>query len=196
MSHFPTDRSGSALLRKARAGERDAINDLLAASQIYVHQIARREMPAELQPRLDADDVTQETLLRAYLSLPSFKGKTWKDWLSQLRRIFRNTCQNILRDGHRKKRDITYEVHFQGGRVGFGIPEDLIITTQTPVEILLRKEERADVRYVLAGLPRRCRRVLWLRFWKGCSYGEIAWHLGGSANAAQKLCQRAQLQVR
>ena len=65
------------LIRRAKRGDRFAFERLAAAHQARLYTLAARQLGSHA----DADDVVQETLLRAWLALPRFRGdaqlSTW-----------------------------------------------------------------------------------------------------------------------
>jgi RNA polymerase sigma factor (sigma-70 family) len=87
------DDSDQALIRSARAGDGKAFEDLVRRyyGQIYRWAVARTG------DRDDAEDVTQETLLRLHRHLPGFDGRSrFSTWLYQVTR-------SAAADVHRKR---------------------------------------------------------------------------------------------
>ncbi|MCZ7527664.1 MAG: sigma-70 family RNA polymerase sigma factor [Acidimicrobiia bacterium] len=85
------------LLVAARDGDRVALAAAIRAGQPQVWRLARHLVGPE-----EADDVTQETFLRAYRALPAFRaeasGRTW------LLSIARRTCADVIRRARRRRR--------------------------------------------------------------------------------------------
>jgi RNA polymerase sigma-70 factor (ECF subfamily) len=85
------------LLVAAGAGDRDALEAAVRASQADVWRLARNLVGSD-----DADDVTQETFVRAWRALPGYRaeasGRTW------LLAIARRTCADALRRRYRRRR--------------------------------------------------------------------------------------------
>jgi RNA polymerase sigma-70 factor (ECF subfamily) len=85
------------LLLSARDGNRSALLAAIRRSQAEVWRLA-----AHVVGRDDADDVTQDTFLRAWRALPSYRGdaagRTW------LLAIARRTCADALRSRARRRR--------------------------------------------------------------------------------------------
>ena len=87
------DDSDHALIKGAQAGEGAAFDDLVRRyyAQIYRWAVARTG------DRDDAEDVTQETLLRLHRHLPGFDGRSrFSTWLYQVTR-------SAAADLHRKR---------------------------------------------------------------------------------------------
>jgi RNA polymerase sigma-70 factor (ECF subfamily) len=107
----------------------------------------------------DAEDVTQEAILRAYRFFGSFHGGDVRAWLLQ---IVRNTCFTWM-EKNRHGKDMTEfdeELHGPPGPN----PEALAIAADT----------RGQLTHALEALPPRFREVIVLRELEGCSYKEIA----------------------
>lgn len=84
-----------ALVERAQAGDVPAFNRLVLQYQELVYNVAFRIMsdPAS------AEDVTQETFIKAYRSLKTFRGGSFKSWLL---RIATNLCYDELRRHKRR----------------------------------------------------------------------------------------------
>ncbi len=82
-------------LHRARAGDPDAFGRLVRRHQRRVYAAALHI----LGNHSDADDATQEALVRAYRGLASFDGRA--DFFTWLYRITVNTALNALRSGKR-----------------------------------------------------------------------------------------------
>src|SRR5919202_4845591 len=83
-----------ALVRRAQAGDREALAELVQSQQSYVYSIAMSLMhnPA------DAADMTQEAFIRLFRSLGTYRGETkFTTWLYRL-------VTNICLDGLRRRR--------------------------------------------------------------------------------------------
>jgi RNA polymerase sigma-70 factor (ECF subfamily) len=95
MSHEVT--MGHELLRRARSGDRDAFSALVDPHRPEL-QVHCYRMLGSLQ---DAEDAVQETLLKAWLALAGFEGRSSvRTWLY---RIATNQCLNQLRSAKRSR---------------------------------------------------------------------------------------------
>ena len=73
-----TDRDDLALVGRARAGEREVLDELVRRHQGWIYDVAMR-MLAHPQ---DAEDATQEILVKALSRLASFEGRSaFRTWL-------------------------------------------------------------------------------------------------------------------
>src|SRR5437879_5036397 len=85
------DRPDEQLVNAAHAGDRAAFSALFARDRDLVYAYAY----ARLLNREDAEDVMQDTFIRAYQSLERLRGAgSWQSWLM---RIARNLCHDALR---------------------------------------------------------------------------------------------------
>lgn len=107
--------------------------------------------------REDADDLTQETLLRAYVHLPNFRGTHLSAWLY---RIAANLCID-----HSRKRQLP----------SVPLGEEIVAGSEVdPVAVLDRDEQRRAVGRVVKQLPECHQRIIRLRYFEECSVADIA----------------------
>ena len=79
------------LLERARSGDRDAFEAIVLANEKPLYHLALRT----LKHPEDAADAVQETFLKAYVGLNSFRGDSKLSvWLY---RIMANVCTDALR---------------------------------------------------------------------------------------------------
>ena len=87
------DPDDGELVKKARDGSREALEELILRHQAWVYNIALRMV---FEPH-DAEEVTQEVLIKAVTRLGSFKGESrFRTWLY---RITANHVLNMKRRG-------------------------------------------------------------------------------------------------
>jgi RNA polymerase sigma-70 factor (ECF subfamily) len=116
-----------------------------------------------LRSRADAEDVTQDAMVRAFRFIAGFHGQDARAWLLQ---IVRNACYSWLEKNRRADATSEFDesVHLQQPGQGTPSPEAAAITSN----------ERERLMRALESLPARSREVLVLRELEGCSYKEIA----------------------
>jgi RNA polymerase sigma factor (sigma-70 family) len=74
----PTDHEDQALVMRARSGDRQALEDLIERHQGWIYNIAVRML---YHPQ-DAEDATQEILVKVLTRLSSFEGRSsFRTWL-------------------------------------------------------------------------------------------------------------------
>jgi RNA polymerase sigma factor (sigma-70 family) len=116
-----------------------------------------------------AQDIVQESFLRAYRAFDRYQGGDARAWVFS---IVRNCYHNWLLENRRKAR-LEVDVHHRDDAADFSV-EDVASEDDTPEAALLRSSEAGKVRGVLNQLPRSLREVLVLRELEGLSYREIA----------------------
>ena len=112
-----------------------------------------------LHGRAEAEDVTQEAMLRAYRFFPTYRSGDARAWLLQ---IVRNCCFTWLRQ-NRATEDIS-ELDEMSTPIEKETPETLAMATL----------DRERLARALEQLPAHFREILVLRELEGCSYKEIA----------------------
>ncbi|MGQ9580007.1 MAG: sigma-70 family RNA polymerase sigma factor [Armatimonadota bacterium] len=140
--------------------------------------------------RDEAADITQETFVAAYKSLPEFRNEsTVYTWLY---RIAVNKCKNVFKERDRQRHHISSDMP----------SEDELeqIPNQTdrgePAAEFERKELRELVERAISGLPIDYRIVAVLRDLQGFSYGEIARITGLSVDVVRTRIARARAMLR
>lgn len=103
----PTDVEDRALVARAASGDREALHELVQRHQAWIYNIAVR-MLAHPQ---DAEDATQEILIKALTRLSSFEGRSrFRTWLY---RIAVNHVLNMKR-GRREQPAMTFGCYAHG----------------------------------------------------------------------------------
>jgi RNA polymerase sigma factor (sigma-70 family) len=103
----PTDAEDQALVARARSGDREALEALVGRHQPWIYNIAVRML---YHPQ-DAEDATQEILVKALTGLASFEGRSsFRTWLY---RIAVNHVLNTKR-GRREPHGLTFGCYGHG----------------------------------------------------------------------------------
>jgi len=132
--------------------------------------------------REEAEDLAQETFLKAFRSIQGFRGDS--KFYTWLRRI----ATNIVVNHFRKKTPLTQslESDYEGERI-FEIPDDEF----APEKLLEGQEARAFVEAALAELSDNLRIVFVLKEVEGYTHEETALLLGVKAQAVRVRHHRA-----
>ena len=152
-----------ALIQRCIAGDASAFEPLVEKYRQRVWRLAYQV----LHDREEAWDVAQEAFVRAFHSLPSFRGQSaFYTWL------FRITV-NVATDRHRQRG--AQARAFGPERV---TEEEWARTTPDPgggpEQQAARKEQRERIRHALDALPPKARTIIMLSDVEGLSYREIA----------------------
>jgi RNA polymerase sigma-70 factor (ECF subfamily) len=171
------------LIADCRAGSVDAFGQIYARHE----QALFRHAFYLLGHREDADDVKQETFLRAYRSLGSFRNdyniRTW------LFKICSNLCCDFLRRRQRRP-----QIPLESESVARFLVEEA--QHNDPVRIAERSDTVAAVLQVLQGMPVRQRQAITLYLLEGFDYTQIAEIMGCARGSAKMRVLRAMEQYR
>ena len=148
-----------ALLGRCQRGDRLAIEVLIRRYQNYVYRLCYLVMRHEQ----DAEDMTQETFIRAFRALPRFEVREGISFEAWLYRIAVNACRSRMR---RK----WYHVlpWPEPAPQICGEPEE------QPERLLLLGEQREEILAAIDSLSDKHRLVVILRYYGGLSNEEIA----------------------
>lgn len=188
---FPTlsvDAQEAKLLQRVRAGDKEAFYQLVQPCERAIFTTAM----SVLRNEADAEEVSQEAVLKAFCALSRFRGECkFSTWLIQitinearakLRKDRRRLCESI--DDQRVHEDRNY------------FPQDYTDWREIPSEELQRKELGEALKRALESLPPRYREVLVLRDVQHLSTQETAYVLGISRGSVKIRLFRARLQMR
>lgn len=116
----------------------------------------------------DAEDVTQESCIRAFRFFDSFHGGNARTWLLT---IVRHTCYSWLEKHRAEKSTMAFDeqLHSLGGNDAGGVP-----VCPTPETLLLQNAELRQLGQCLGALPVEFREAVILRELEGLSYKEIS----------------------
>lgn len=134
-----------------------------------------------LRSRADAEDVTQDALLRAFRAFGSYRSGNARAWLLQ---IVRNTCFTWLRQ-NRKEEDHS---EFDENRM----PQE----SENPESLAIASSDREQITRALDTLPAGFREILVLRELEGCSYKEISEITARPIGTVMSALARARQQLR
>ena len=155
MDHYSAAVNEAELIMRAQHGERNAFSELVCLHARGVFNVVYRMCGDSLI----AEDAAQETFLRAWQNLASYRPQTsLRNWLY---RIAFNAGTDMLR---KEKRILPSDI------------EDLPLADERPgPESQTSQRERAAlVQKAVLSLPEASRAVLVLKEYEGMSYREIA----------------------
>ena len=178
------EESDAALVTRAREGDQDAFRLLVERHSVRLFQLAFRMTGNEQ----DAEDLVQETFLRAYKQLNRFQSRaglgTW------LYRIAANCSLDLLR--RRKRRGEQETVEFDSEEA---LPATLS-DAPAPDQQVYHGEVRQKVESVMRELTPMERTAFVLRHFEGLSIGEIGSALGVGPGATKQSIFRAVQKIR
>lgn len=169
--------SESILISRAQAGDHEAFEQLFNQYQAQIYNYIYRLMGSAE----DANDMTQDTFLKAYLAL----SKTSQDlrvgaWLY---RIATNVCLDELR--HRKL------IKWQPWETFVAAFHPTQVAKDSPERDCINRENSEEVQLIFAQMHPKYRMCLILREYHDLSYDEIAEVLNTTRAAVKSLLFRA-----
>jgi RNA polymerase sigma-70 factor (ECF subfamily) len=183
LSNRRMEKAEKEAIRDVLAGNRDAYRVLMDRHFGTVTRIAFRITGNEA----DAEEAAQETFLRAYNKLPSFRqDSAFSTWIT---RIAMNTAINLV---ERRNRDLSY----QGPRIADEpTPADHTVRVAdshvSPEGELLNREATSLRQAAMAQLTPMERTAFTLRHMEDIPMAEIATALNVTTNSAKQAVFRA-----
>jgi RNA polymerase sigma-70 factor, ECF subfamily len=165
--------SDDRLIRRAQAGDRQALEDLCSREWRPVYAL----LYATLRDRAETEDATQEVFLRA---LRSFDRYRYRD--TPFRSYLVTIARNLLRDRWRRRTPALVELDSQ---------LEPSSSDPQPEERAIAADTRRSVHDLLATLNSDQREVVRLRVLEGRPTEEVAEIMGRSPNAIRQLQYRA-----
>lgn len=160
------ERDDRTLVTASLAGERDAFDQIVERHRRGVYRVCYRFV----NNHEDASDLTQETFVRAWKALNSFKGEaalsTWLYRIAVNASLSRVGARRLEVESLESDRFVDHSVELPGAS-------------------LLREERAEAVRRAIAELPDKQRATLILRAYHDMSHQEIADTLGSSVGAVK-----------
>jgi RNA polymerase sigma-70 factor (ECF subfamily) len=162
-------------VRRAQAGDHDAIASLVSSQQRYVYSIAMSMM----RNPSDAADLTQDAFIRLMRSIGTFRGETkFATWLYRL-------VVNLSLDRLRRSGQTT---------VRLDDDSELDLATSDPMvdapSVAERREVASVVRRAVEQLPEGQRLALTLHYFEDMRYEDIADVMGVPLNTVKSHIRR------
>lgn len=155
-----------SLAERAKAGDRDSLEELAAQVRGPLRAFLAKRLPQEV----DADDVAQETLLRAFRHLDRYDSdRPFTTWLFTIGK--RLAVNHVVAEKRRSSRE----------------PEHL---AETPAQQVQPEESDVWIR-AKALLKDEAYRALWLRYAQDASIKEVAADLGRTQVSTKVLLFRS-----
>jgi RNA polymerase sigma-70 factor (ECF subfamily) len=151
----PSSLDDDALLRRIRAGDRDAFTDLMRRYNRRLYRVAR----SVLRDDAEAEDALQDAYLQAYRALPAFRGESaLGTWLT---RIVVNAA--LMRRRKTGRLADVIELGADFGSDDAVLPRDRLDEPAQPELAALRAQTRRLIETGIDKLPAAFRTVFMLR---------------------------------
>jgi len=172
------------LIEQSLNGDLNAFNYLILEYQNLAYSVAYRL----LSNTESAADAVQESFIKAYRALESFRGGSFKSWLM---RIVTNTCYDLLRAQKRRRTDSLDDLP-----VDEEYATQLIDRRESPDQFVERQELSELIEAALQSLPEDQRTAMILCDIQGYTYEDIAEMTGVAMGTVKSRISRARGRVR
>jgi RNA polymerase sigma-70 factor, ECF subfamily len=165
--HSPSELApdDAALIERWRGGDQRA-----ATALVECHAQAIARFVASLGERDEVEEVVQDTFVRAFGSLDSFRGESsFRTWLLTIAR-------NLVRDRQRGRKRAKLQVEIQ---------DDDLVSSSDALEGTVAAETEQRLHAAVQTLSPMQRAIFTLRVTEGLSYREIAIAVGSTEGAAR-----------
>ncbi len=164
----------------------------------YLKLLARVHLGRQLNAKLSASDIVQDTLLEAHRKADDFRGQTVAQQAAWLRTMLLHNAVKAGRDLRRLKRDFarerSLEVAMERSSVRLG---DLLPGRgSSPSEKAMREERALSAAEAIENLPEAQREVILLHYLENLSMSEVGERMGRTSTAAAGLLHRGLKRLR
>jgi len=183
----------AGLVRRFHAGEEEAFLEIMRRHSTRIFRVAYNF----LHNAADAEEVTQDTFIRAHRALGEFRGESsLATWLHRI-------AVNLARNRHwyffRRRRQDSISLETETGAENGGtatFSDCIAATSQTPVQEAVTEEFNALIAGCMERLGAREREILTMRNTLCLPYEEIASALGVSMGTVKSRIARARETLR
>ncbi len=179
---MPKDDEIQKLVERAQGGDREAFLALARRHRESLDCVIEDRLGKPLQTQMEAGDVCQETLLRAWQGMAKFQWQGEGSFARWLNGIALNV---ILEAASQLKRDPPAALEIE-----------VAAADTNPSKALQREERLKQLKKSLDLLPADYKRVLLMVYLEGLTVSEIARHMDRTPNAVSHLILRALRKLR
>jgi RNA polymerase sigma-70 factor, ECF subfamily len=186
MSQSNPSRQENLLVAKAQAGDLESFEALVSLYEKRIYYIAHRIV----ENAHDAEDILQETFLKAFDNLRRFKGKsTFYTWIVQI------AVNSALQKVNKRRRHPTVSIDNPSEEADFRLKE-IVVWEEDPETLYSKKETQIILQKAISSLPVIYRTVFLLKDVENVPVQIIARTVGISLPAAKSRLIRARLELR
>jgi len=198
---WPEQQQTEELLQVARAGEPDAVNQLLDRHRDAVRRLVQMRLDHRIQRRVDVSDVVQDVLVEASRRLNDYLANpvmTFRLWIRQI-------AQDRIIDAHRRhrgsaKRSVDRECAMVApgdmDRSTIELAAQLQDPELTPAAAAAQREMLRQVEHAITELDEQDAEIILMRHYERLSNQEIAQALSLTEPAASMRYLRAVRRLR
>jgi RNA polymerase sigma-70 factor (ECF subfamily) len=192
----PNPDENELLLSRVRAGDRQALDRLLALHRGFLRRVVELRLDRRLRARVDASDIVQEAQLEAARRIDDYLDRRpmpFHVWLQK------TAYENLLRLRRQHLdagcRSVENEAPLPEGS-SVNLAHQLLAGGPTPSQEVGEQELARQLRQAVARLAEEDREILLLRSFDGLTNEEAGQVLGIEAGAASKRYTRSLLKLR
>ncbi len=183
-SHLLTEE---LLIRQALAGDLESFNQLV----LHYQDLAYHHAYALLDDHAQAEDATQDSFIKAFQSMSTFRGGSFRSWLLK---IVTNSAYDLLRRSHRHPNQPLFPEDENGEEIESA---PWLADPKASVQETVEQNELSQQIYQLMDeLPAVYRSVLTLIDLNEFDYGEAARALKVPIGTVKSRLARARLQMK
>ncbi len=176
----------------------DNLDQDLERFRDYLCLLARLQLDARMQGKVDLSGVVQQTLLEAHQALVRLPDRNAALKAAWLRQILANNLRDEVRKLSTAARDVdrerSLEAALEASSAQLGVW--LAANQSSPSQQAIRQEELIALAEALARLPEDQRQAVELHHLKGLPLADVAWQLGRSKGAVAALLFRGLKKLR
>lgn len=177
----------TTLLLAARAGSREALEELFARCGPRLLALIRLRLGPELRARLESRDVLAECLLKAFQKIDQVRESDGVSFLAWLSRIAENEMRDLADYHKRQRRDVRREVSLED--------EPFAADIRSQTSRVMLDEQLQQLEDALEKLETDHREVIVLRKMYEYSFPEISERMQRSPDACRMLLARAMTEL-
>ena len=152
-------KNEASLLKKARNGDKDAFNLMVIKYQQRIMSV----LYGFLKNHSDAEDLSQQTFVKAWTNLEKFRGDS--SFYTWIYRIAINLAKNFVKKPSTQfeKTSVSIDEH------QYDLPEDL-----DPLSFISNEQLKSNLDSFISSMPEKLKTAFILREFEGKTYEEIA----------------------
>lgn len=160
--------------------------------------LARVELDARVQGKIDPSDVVQQTLLEAHQARDQFRGKREAELAAWLQRILAHNLADVVRRYGSAARDVALEHSLEASLAESASRMDVWLADErsSPSQQALRREQLGRVNDALMKLPEDQRIAIEGKHLHALSVDEISQKMGKTVAAVGGLLRRGMRRLR
>jgi len=180
-----TREQTTALLRRARDGEREALDAVYSRCAGRLLALIRLRMGPELRSRMESRDLLQASLLKSFERIDQFEREGSLSLMAWLARIAENELRDRVEFHRRAKRDARADVAIDDER------HPLAARMRSALSQVILDERARALEGALEALAPQHRDVIVLRKLEELSWAEVAARMDKTEDACRMLLARA-----